>query len=392
MGKLVRPTGRRRKLPGEEYLFARGDSPSWWVAFTIDGQRVRESTGTADWERAAAYAASRYDACWRALKLGEVPERHLTVTEAFARFWEEVAKGTPYGEQAQKFHLARLRLLLGKQLRLADLDDDAVAHAVAALRNDGASPATCNRYIHTLSSVTRRAAEVWGVKVGGWKRSVHLQKEPEGREIFLSQAQARRVMDNCIPHLRPFLALELLTGLRKGNLCGLQWEMIDWDGRTATMRQKGDRKLTIQLDEIAMALLQQLQPEPEFRHGPVFRYGNPHVPCTCAACAVPGRKLIGRPFKNPKRSIATAFRLAKVPAGTRFHDLRHTFASWLLREERNLKVVQQALGHAKIDTTTRYAHLLGDEVRRGVRGVAASLFRADDMPALPAPEKKRGAA
>jgi integrase len=48
--------------------------------------------------------------------------------------------------------------------------------------------------------------------------------------------------------------------------------------------------------------------------------------------------------------------------GLRFHDLRHDFASKLLRETGNLKLVQRALNHADLKTTSRYAHVLDDEV------------------------------
>jgi integrase len=52
-------------------------------------------------------------------------------------------------------------------------------------------------------------------------------------------------------------------------------------------------------------------------------------------------------------------------ADFRFHDYRHDFATKLLRETRNLKLVQKALNHADIKTTTKYAHVVDDEVAAG---------------------------
>jgi integrase len=58
--------------------------------------------------------------------------------------------------------------------------------------------------------------------------------------------------------------------------------------------------------------------------------------------------------------------------GLRFHDLRHTTATRLLRATGNLKLVQQALNHRDIKTTTRYAHVLNDEVAEALQRVATA--------------------
>ena len=63
-------------------------------------------------------------------------------------------------------------------------------------------------------------------------------------------------------------------------------------------------------------------------------------------------------------------------ADFRFHDLRHDFATKLLRETGNLKLVQKALNHASIKTTTRYAHVLDEEVADGMEAVAKSRTRS----------------
>src|SRR5262249_909837 len=56
--------------------------------------------------------------------------------------------------------------------------------------------------------------------------------------------------------------------------------------------------------------------------------------------------------------------------GLRFHDLRHDFGTKLLRETGNLKLVQRAMNHASITTTTRYAHVLDGEVADAMERVA----------------------
>ena len=148
-----------------------------------------------------------------------------------------------------------------------------------------------------------------------------------------------------------------MTGLRKQNVASLTWEQVSLDMGRIVVVAKGGKVHGTPLPPDGVRLLERLQPDPEKRKGPVFFYGNPAVPCACPACTRPRLGHIGQQFQNPKRSIRTAFARAGL-AGTRFHDLRHTFASWLLEASGDLKLVQQALGHSQIETTMRYAHLV----------------------------------
>jgi integrase len=86
----------------------------------------------------------------------------------------------------------------------------------------------------------------------------------------------------------------------------------------------------------------------------VFTYGNPRINCSCSACHRPD--LAGKPIKDIKRAFDTARRAIGMPE-VRFHDLRHTVASWLLQKGYPLKWVKDVLGHADLRTTERYSHL-----------------------------------
>lgn len=368
MSEPRRPAGRRKPLPGEQFLHTRKGSPFWWFDFQIDGARFRGSSGTADFAAAAAFAAARHDEEWRRLRLGEAPIRHLTLNDACVRFYREVAEGTSYGERGRKHQMARMLRLMGGDLRLADLSDAKVNELVQLLRTTplaetgrratkAAGPATVNRYLDTLSAICKRAREVWDVQVGEWSRGKHRQKEPPATARYLERDDARRVLAEAVPHIVPLIALDLMTGMRKANVVGLTWEQVSLDLARVVVVGKGGKVLGVPLTPDAVRLLARLQPDPAARTGAVFRYGNPHVPCPCPACARPQMGLQGRPFSNPKRSIRSAFARAGLE-GARFHDLRHTFASWLLEASGDLRMVKDALGHSQIETTMRYAHLV----------------------------------
>jgi len=382
-----RAGGRKAKpIPGEEYLVRRDGSDQWHIDITIQGRRLRRSSGTTEKVLAAEAARQAHEAFYREVVLGEAPARHMSLNEAFVRFYEEVAKGTTYGEAAQKHQMATMLEILGANRTLAMLDDNAVNDLVQALRareivpwnapDDAPSrtegrtlaPATVNRHITTLSAICRRATEIWGVEVGEWKLTKHKQEEPQGREVFLEQDQARELVATIIPHARPILLIELATGLRKANIHDLTWERVSLDLGRIVLLQKGGRPHTATLPPWACQVLALIEPEPARRTGPVFRFGNPAVPCECAACTSPAKK--GQALAYTRRAFATATRNIGMPK-LRFHDLRHSFASWLLAAGGDLQLVREALGHRDIQTTARYAHLV-DGRREAVIGAATA--------------------
>lgn len=394
---------RQQKIPGEEHLVRRAGSDHWHIDITIGGHRLRRTCGTAEKARAAQLAVEEHDALWRRVMLGEVPQERLTVGKAFLRFYDEVAAGTRYGEQAQKHQMATMLELLPVALDLEHLDDAVVNRLVQDLRKRQVIPhnapedapsrvnprlmsgATINRYVTTLSAVCTRARKVWKVPVGEWERGQHRQEESRGREVFLEQDQARQILDAVVAHAKPILFLALSTGLRKANVHNLAWEEVSLDMARLVLVTKGGKPHAVPLPPEAVALLVHLEPDPAERRGRVFRFGNPRVGCTCAACVSPAKK--GHPINSTRRAFGTAAReagLADMPMGRlRFHDLRHSMASWVLAAGGDLRLLQEQLGHADITTTARYAHLVAGRREAVVRAATAGLL------APPSMEKKK---
>jgi len=400
-GKGAQAKGGRRKakLAGEEWLTQRPGSAEYYYDITIDGRRFRRSCQTTEITLAAAFSAREYDRLYRQVMLGEIPLVEMTLNDAGVRWWDEAGEGTSYGK-TQASHIAIMIEILGKGVLLSALDDILVHKLVQALKRrrivphnvadptvdlekrPTLSPSTINRYLNTLSVVCNHARTKARAAVGDWSLAEHEMDEPEGREVFLEHAEARALWDAAVLHLRPILLLELTTGLRKANVHDLTWEQVSIDMRKLVLLQKGGRPLSVELVPMAVTLLEELQPAAEKRKGPVFFFGNPAVGCACAAC----KSRVGDPIKGTKRAFGTAVREAGLSGrGVRFHDLRHTFASLLLHETGNLKLVQEALGHRNIQTTMRYAHLLDGGKARAITGATAGLEfgKAAEPPALP---------
>ena len=90
-------------------------------------------------------------------------------------------------------------------------------------------------------------------------------------------------------------------------------------------------------------------------------------------------RIKGRRYPITVSGLKTLWRRIRKAAGVsdfRFHDFRHDFGTKLLRKTGNLKLVQRALNHADIKTTTRHAHVLDDEVAAALDQLSESLKKS----------------
>ena len=149
-------------------------------------------------------------------------------------------------------------------------------------------------------------------------------------------------------HLTPVVLLAMNTGLRRGELLSLTWADLDLDARMLTIRAenaKSGRQRHVPLNSEAHAVLAQWSTQT-------------------------GR--VGRVFdvSDVKTAWGGLLESACI-AGFRFHDLRHHFASKLVRAGVDLNTVRELLGHADITMTLRYSHLSPDGLAAAVAKLAA---------------------
>ena len=165
------------------------------------------------------------------------------------------------------------------------------------------------------------------------------------RDRFLSQEETQRLFEavqrSCNPMLQFIIPMLILTGARKREVMDCRWEDLDIERRQWRIpTTKAGRPRYVPLSSGVITLLANL---PHDQSVP-WVFANPKT-------------------QKPYQSIFATWNTARKQAGlsdVRIHDLRHSFASFLVNAGRSLYEVQRILGHTQIKTTQRYAHLSQD--------------------------------
>lgn len=224
--------------------------------------------------------------------------------------------------------------LSGRYLR--DVDRTLIETVRQAKIDSGASNATVNRVLALVRSVLRRACHDWE-----WIAKVpyfRMLREPSRRIRFLTRDEAVLLLRELPPHLSDMAAFTLATGLRRSNVTGLLWSQVNLTLRQAWIhpdQAKARKPIAVPLNSDAyMVVARQVGKHPVY----VFQYeGKPITQVSTAAW-----------YKALKRCGIENFR---------WHDLRHTWASWHAQAGTPLFVLQELGGWESAEMVRRYAHL-----------------------------------
>ena len=226
--------------------------------------------------------------------------------------------------------------------RLADIQRHEVENWLYRLSSGGLAPATCNRILAVFKTICSLAA-MRGLLPAGQSPCAGVSpfKIHTQRERYLTQDDAKRLLGALEKSDRPeafAIRLLLLTGGRKNEILKARWENVRPDQRLLTVPlSKSGRPRHILLSEEAIKVLRALPRSP----------GNPWL--------FPGHAP-GKPLSD-LYNFWNKLRRELGLADVRIHDLRHTFASFLVNAGHSLYEAQKMLGHGDPRTTMRYAHL-----------------------------------
>jgi integrase len=347
-------------------LYPRGKAGVWWCDFgEVGGQRARRSSGTTDRAAAQEWAAATAASLWRTQRLGEPARvlwdeavvawvadhehlRSIEDTRRILRWWSDRLQGHP----------------------LADITDSRIRALTLERRRQvipggrATSAATSNRHLAHLSAVLHYAHR------RGWLAAVPpiaKAHEPAKRIVWITHEQAEQLLRELPAHLAAMAAFALATGLRESNVRLLTWQQVDTARSLAWIhadQAKAGKDMSIPLNVAALEVLRRQAGQHRRWVFPVPRW------TTYAA---------GRAHQvadSPTGKISSqAWRKACIRAGLptlRFHDLRHTWASWHVQAGTPLAVLQELGGWASLAMVQRYAHLGATHVAAWAANIGAT--------------------
>lgn len=299
-----------------------------------------------------------------------VQERYMPFIKGYKRSWDT-------DESLLRNHL--LPAFGHRYLDQIKKDDIVAMHH--GRRAAGAAPGSANRLLILMRYIFNLALK-W--ETPGLSKNptagVPLLEENNKRERYLSQEEAQRLYgalqaseSRMLQFIIPML---IMTGARKREVLDARW--ADFDQSTRRWRipiSKSGKARHVPLSDGVLSLMRAVQAEqagwPAALRNCPWVFPNPDT---------------GKPFVSIFSSWNTARKRAGLP-DVRIHDLRHSFASFLINAGRSIYEVQKILGHTQIKTTQRYSHLSQETLLAAANTAVEALGQAfsPTAPLLPAP-------
>lgn len=371
-------------------LFRRGEI--WYASYSLPGEkRIKESLGTTDKRQAQELHDKRKAELWRVDRLGDFPD--VTFEEACLRWIEEKSdkKSLDTDKGRMGFWLEHF-----EGVRLKDITEARIYSAVSRMHNRSnleiwkarveaarkkgkpdpvyvAKPVTTStkaKHLALMKAILRAAERDWK-----WLEKAPVIKIPTVRNKrvrWLEKDEAKRLIDECPEPLKSVVKFALATGLRRSNIINLEWQQIDMQRRVAWVNpedSKSNRAIGVALNDTACKVLRD-------------QIGNHHKFVFVHTKA--GRRPDGSVTPEVRKmrvDDGRAWKSACKRAGIedfRFHDLRHTWASWLIQSGVPLSVLQEMGGWESIEMVRRYAHLAPNHLTEHAKQID-SIFN-DDVP------------
>jgi len=288
----------------------------------------------------------------RHFKTSESKKR--TLSEALDRYMKEILPRKPKSLPHQTRQLKWWIREIG-EYSLADVTTALISDARSKLLNENISAekesgktktrssATANRYIAALSHALNIAYKEWGWINDNPCSRLSKLPEPRGRRRFLSEDERSRLLQVCknsnSKHLYPIVVLAISTGMRKEEILSLEWSQVDFHRRVITLYEtKNNETRVVPLVSHALGVLKDWQ-EVHGSEGLLF----------------PNTRDKTKPI-DIRSPWYTVLKRADIE-NFRFHDLRHSAASYLAMNGASLAEIAEVLGHKTLQMVKRYAHL-----------------------------------
>lgn len=332
----------------------------WLDGYTIS-ETFRTKTHAKEWERKKLMERDQ-------IRATGIQIQDSILFEEFADRWMEQKIKTQYTFSTQKYYEQVLRLHLlpwftGYKLR--DLKIETGNRFVIHLKAQGKAPEGVNRILSVLRAMMNDAVK-WQCIAQNPLSAIPTLKNTIKFDTFLTEQEiAQFLRANFHDPLYPLYVTALNTGMRRGELGGLQWDRVDFaNGQIAITRirdrwglrdtTKNGKKRIVPINQEVRRVLFPLWQK---QLGPYVFSNEDGTPID---------------IHHVRRDFLKAQKRAGFQTMIRFHDLRHTFASQFMMKGGNIYDLQKILGHYSLEMTQRYAHLSEDHLKDAISIVGFS--------------------
>jgi integrase len=334
-------------------LYRRKDSKVWWMSLAPNGRRERISTGTENKKLAVKIHAKALTDI-ESGRWFENQAKKKALKEMIDRYEKEYSEHKDYYQMARdKSIFKNLYSFFGNDASLEDVES-IIGSYEQHRRAQGAKPGTIVKELGLLRRMFNIARKQWKWKIANPVSDIELPRINNKRVRYLQPEEYQRLFDVLETSeekwLYAMVTVALETGLRLSNVCNLTWPEVKLFSRIIEIdaeKTKNKDYLGIPLTDRAYETLKELQK---------VKCISNHV------FHVKGQRIYPRKLQ---RAFTKACRIAKLE-DFHFHDLRHTFASYLRQRGVDLDTISKLLGHKDLRMTKRYSHLSVESLRDAI--------------------------
>ncbi len=324
-------------------VFTRKDRDGYWISwYDMQGRRRYRKTNAKSLSEARKLRASELMKVERAKALGFAPPGEDSFADVAKRFLvHQKARLTPESYERERL-IVNERLAPSLPVALAAIRR-VDAQRYVTTRMGQVSAHTVQKELNVLKHLLRLAVE-WELLPFTPAQGVKSPKVPAGRVRYLQPTELRAVLGVCSTWLRPIVAVAVCTGMRRSEILGLRWLDVDFEHQRLMLPQtkNGDGRI-VYINKLAASALESINMRNSLDL--VFQVDSPAQ--------------VSMAFARVCRSVGIQ--------DFRFHDLRHTAASWLRMQGADIHTVAQLLGHKDLRMAARYQHLSPAFLQEAVR-------------------------
>jgi integrase len=341
------------------------------VKIRLKGQPVQTSTHER-YADAVRWAQEIESAIREGRHFKTVESKKHTLGELIDRYIRDVLPHKKKSEKKQTAQLLWWKEQLGRYL-LSDVSPaiivekrDELARGIT-YRATQRSPATVVRYLSALSHAFTIAVREWGWLEDSPMRKVSKPRESRGRVRFLDDSERERLLQACKestnPHLYPVVMIAISTGMRYSEIMNLTWDDVDLNQKRIILHEtKNGERRSVPFAGLALELLIQLEKDRSFDTKLIFPKlkirGKQQETSPRQVLKEEDRQRVQKVQKPAllRSAWENVLKKAKIE-NFRFHDLRHSAASYLAMSGASLAEIAEILGHKTLSMVKRYSHL-----------------------------------